>query len=78
MAEEQKMSEERRFSAGLLLGLAGLNSFDGALAAMKRGIPYECIRGALSKDLRHFFETPIDELIKEQENKVIPLMRQDV
>ena len=58
------IKNERKFSAGLLLGLAGLNSFDGALAAMKRGIPYECIRGALSKDLRHFFETPIDDLIK--------------
>ena len=49
------MKDERMFSAGFLIGLAALNSFDGVLAAMKRGIPYECIRGALSKDLRHFF-----------------------
>lgn len=60
------MSEPKP-NAGVLLGLAALNSFDGVLAAMKRGIPYECIRGALSKDLRHFFETPIDDLIKELE-----------
>lgn len=60
------MSEPKP-NAGVLLGLAALNSFDGVLAAMKRGIPYECTRGALSKDLRHFFETPIDDLIKELE-----------
>ena len=56
-----------RPSAGLLLGLAGMNSLDGALAAMKNGIPYDTIRSILSKNIRHFFETPLDELIKELE-----------
>lgn len=58
------MSEPKP-SAGVLLGLAALNSFDGAMSAMKYGLSYESIRPALSKNVRHLFETPIDDLIKE-------------
>lgn len=59
----------------MLLGLAALNSLDGALAAIKSGIPYESIRPILSYDIRHLFETPIDDLIKEQE-KIADTIRQ--
>lgn len=60
------MSEPKP-SAGVLLGLAALNSFDGAMSAMTYGLSYESIRPALSKNVRHLFETTIDDLIKELE-----------
>lgn len=41
--------------------------FGGALEAMKRGLPYESIRPALSKNVRHVFETPLEQLVKEFE-----------
>ena len=58
---------EPKPNAGVLLGLAALNSFGGALEAMKRGLPYESIRPALSKNVRHVFETPLEQLVKEFE-----------
>lgn len=60
------MSEPKP-NAGVLLGLAALNSFDGVVSAIKSGLSYEFIRPVLSKDIRHLFETPIDDLIKELE-----------
>lgn len=60
------MSEPKP-NAGVLLGLAALNSFNGAMSAMKYGHSYESIRPALTKNVRHLFETPIDDLIKELE-----------
>lgn len=68
------MSEPKP-NAGVLLGLAALNSFDGAMSAIKSGIPYESIRPILSYDIRHLLETPIDDLIKEQE-KIADTIRQ--
>lgn len=68
------MSEPKP-NAGVLLGLAALNSFDGAMSAMKYGHSYESIRPALTKNVRHLFETPIDDLIKEQE-KIADTIRQ--
>jgi len=59
--------EKRKFSPGLLLGIAALNSYDGVVSAIKSGVSYEFIRPVLSKDIRHLFETPIDDLIKELE-----------
>ena len=60
------MSEPKP-NAGVLLGLAALNSFGGAMSAMKYGLSYESIRPALSKNVRHDFETPLEQLVKEFE-----------
>lgn len=60
------MSEPKP-NAGVLLGLAALNSFGGAMSAMKYGHSYESIRPALSKNVRHVFETPLEQLVKEFE-----------
>lgn len=68
------MSEPKP-NAGVLLGLAALNSFDGVMSAMKYGHSYESIRPALTNNVRHLFETPIDDLIKEQE-KIADTIRQ--
>ena len=58
---------ELKPNAGVLLGLAALNSFVGAMSAMKYGHSYESIRPALSKNVRHVFETPLEQLVKEFE-----------
>lgn len=59
--------EERKFGPGLFLGIAALNSYDGVVSAIKSGLSYEFIRPLLSKNTRHLFETPIEDLIKELE-----------
>ena len=63
------MSEPKP-NAGVLLGLAALNSFGGVMSAIKSGIPYESIRPALSKEMRYLFETPFDELKKDLDVKI--------
>lgn len=68
------MSEPKP-NAGVLLGMAGINSFEGVTSAIKSGIPYDSIRPILSYDIRHLLETPIDDLIKEQE-KIADTIRQ--
>lgn len=63
------MSEPKP-SAGVLLGLAALNSFEGVISAIKDGYSYESIRPLLSKEMRYLFETPFDELKKDLDVKI--------